>query len=253
MRPAPRILVVEDEESLARGLAFNFTQEGYAVTVAGEGRAALRHVDRSAGEGGEAFAAVVLDLMLPGMSGYEVCREIRRRVPEVPVIILSARTLSEDRTLAFEAGADQYLAKPFALPELLARVRNVVTRKGRAAEAAGPSADTEDRSVSFGRVRVDFDAYELTAEREGAATTRELTPLEAELLRYFWRNPGRVLSRDEILARVWPADAEVTTRTVDNFVLRLRKAIEADPGSPRHLLSVRGAGYRFVAEPDGGE
>ncbi|MEM9702960.1 MAG: response regulator transcription factor, partial [Planctomycetota bacterium] len=239
----------EDEESLARGLAFNFTQEGYEVTVAGDGRAALRHVDRAAGDGGAAFDVVVLDLMLPGMSGYEVCREIRRRDGGVPVIILSARTLSEDRTLAFDAGADQYLGKPFALPELLARVRNVLSRRdsereGGTSNGAGPAPETR---VGFGSVEVDFDAYELTATRDGATTTRELTPLEAELLKYFVRNPGRVLSRDEILARVWPAEADVTTRTVDNFVLRLRKMIEADPAVPRHLLSVRGAGYRFVA------
>ena len=241
-RDAPRLLVVEDERAIAEGLRFNFEQEGYAVTVAADGPAALAAF--AAGrDRGAAFDAIVLDLMLPGMSGYEICRTIRRADAAVPVLMLTARTLTEDIVGGFEAGADQYLTKPFVLPELLARVRAMLSRPR-------PSADRPDEAkpepvAAFGDVAVDFDAFRLTVRRGDKPRTHDLTTQEAALLRLFAENPGRVLPRQEILRKVWPPDADVTPRTIDNFVLRLRRMVEPDPSDPRHIVSVRGTGYRF--------
>ena len=245
-RTAPRLLVVEDERAIAEGLRFNFEQEGYAVTVAADGAVALRAF-ADGKQRNEPFDAIVLDLMLPGMSGYDICRSIRATDAAVPVLMLSARTLTEDKVGGFEAGADQYLTKPFVLPELLARVRAMLSRPRPPGEARG---DRPEPVTAFGDVRVDFDAFKLTTDRDGALSTRDLTTQEAALMRLFAENPGRVLPRQEILRRVWPPDADVTPRTIDNFVLRLRRMVEPDPARPRHIVSVRGTGYRF--EPDGG-
>ncbi len=236
-----RILIVEDEESIATGLKFNFEQEGYSPTVVGDGRSALAHF----AEGGEGADLIVLDLMLPGMSGYEICRAIRENDPRVPIMVLSARTLSEDRSHAFDCGADQYMTKPFALPELLSRVRNLLERNNRlgvGGELQRPSIE----SFKFRDVEVDFRTFEL---RRGDQVHR-LTTMEMQLLKFFIEHEGEVLSRTRILKVVWDQSAEVTTRTIDNFVMRLRKYIENDHAAPRHLVSVRGTGYRFVADPD---
>ncbi|MGE3316442.1 MAG: response regulator transcription factor [Planctomycetaceae bacterium] len=237
-----RILIVEDEDALAEGLRFNFEQEGYDVVLAGDGPTALeRFEDENA-----PIDLVILDLMLPGMSGYEVCRSIRAMDELVPIIVLSARSLSEDRTQAFDAGTDQYLSKPFALPELLSRVRNRIGRreKSRQAEPAKKAAP-QLRTYEFGNVLVDFDAFTVTVGGKSSA----LTAQELELLRYFIENEGRALSRLRILEDVWDHNPDVTSRTVDNFVMRLRKVIEPDPTQPRHILSLRGMGYRFVSSP----
>ena len=242
----PRLLVVEDERAIAEGLRFNFESEGYAVTVAADGPTALAAFG-AAREAGKAFDALILDLMLPGMSGYEICREVRKADAAVPVLMLTARTLTEDKVTGFEAGADQYLTKPFVLPELLARVRAMLARP-RAA-AAAPESPRVEPVTAFGDVRIDFAAFRLTVDRGEKPRTHDLTTQEAALLRLFAENPGRVLPRQEILRRVWPPDADVTPRTIDNFVLRLRRMVEPDPGEPRHIVSVRGTGYRF--EPGG--
>ena len=238
----PRLLVVEDERAIAEGLRFNFESEGYAVTVAADGPTALAAFG-AARDAGKAFDALILDLMLPGMSGYEICREVRQADAAVPVLMLTARTLTEDKVTGFEAGADQYLTKPFVLPELLARVRAMLARpRLQAAPAASPAIEPV---TAFGDVRVDFDAFRLTANRGEKPRTHDLTTQEAALLRLFAENPGRVLPRQEILRKVWPPDADVTPRTIDNFVLRLRRMVEPDPADPRHIVSVRGTGYRF--------
>ena len=239
-----KILVVEDEESLARGLKFNFEQEGYAVVTAGDGPQALEHFKKAE----PPFDIIVLDLMLPSMSGYEIARVIREIDPAVPILVLSARRLSEDRTLAFDAGTDQYLTKPFALPELLSRVRNLVERRRILTAAANPSPVEAKlpapSQFAFGNVQVDFGRFELQV----GETRHSLTTMEAQLLRYFIEHEGQVLSRRQILEEVWKDDqADLGSRTIDNFVLRLRKMIEADPAEPRHLLSIRGTGYRFVS------
>jgi two-component system OmpR family response regulator len=243
----PRILIVEDEEAMARGLKFNFELEGYEVVVAGDGQAAL---DRFHNEP-VPFDLIVLDLMLPGMSGYEVCRVIRQTDELVPIIVLSARSLAEDRALAFDAGTDQYVTKPFDLREMLTRVRKLIERRPRVPPEDKPAARPAPRSnrvVEFGRVRVDFGKHELTV----AGQRFEPTARELALLEYFLEHEGYVLSRAQILEDVWDESADITTRTVDNFVLRLRKMIELDPAEPQHIVSVRGTGYKFVANPGGG-
>jgi len=236
-----KILIVEDEDALARGLKFNFEQEGFEVTCVGDGPSAV-----SAFESAQPpVDLVILDLMLPGMSGYQVCTAIRSQDVDVPILVLSARSLSEDRAMAFDCGTDQYLSKPFALPELLSRVRNLTERrKRRAVEEAAPARGPA--TFDFAGVHVDFRRYEVAAR----GRTSQLTELELQLLRYFIEHDGDVLTRAEILANVWGERSDLTTRSIDNFVLRLRRIIEANPAEPKHILSVRGAGYRFVARPD---
>lgn len=234
-----RILIVEDERALARGMKFNFEQEGYQVDAVGDGPAALDLLDSA----DPPVDLVLLDLMLPGMSGYETCRHIRDRDTELPVLVLSARTLSEDKTQAFDCGTDQYMTKPFALPELLSRVRNLLERHQR--HTPGP----QPRAYTFGQVRVDFHSYQLDVD----GTIYDLTRTEFELLRYFIDHEGNVLTRSELLRDVWGETDGITSRSIDNFVMRLRRKIEPVVSSPRHILSVRGTGYRFVAEPDTGK
>ena len=230
-----RILIVEDETALAEGLAFNFQQEGFQVDLAGDGTTALDHLKHS----DPAVDIVILDLMLPGMSGFEICRTVREKDGNLPIIVLSARTLSEDKAQAFDAGADQYMTKPFALPELLSRVRNLLDRRQRHNDLA------HDERYKFANVSVDF----LTCQVNVADQTHDLTKTEMELLRYFIDNEGTVLTRHQILRDVWGEPGAITTRSTDNFVMRLRRMIEPDPSQPRHILSVRGTGYRFVATP----
>lgn len=236
-----RILIVEDEEALALGLKFNFEQEGYEVLLAGDGPTALKLFHTAVPR----IDLIILDLMLPGMSGYEICSAIRIVNKLVPIIVLSARGLVEDRMHAFDVGTDQYITKPFALPELLNRVKNLLERYRTLLTDNVPN-DTEvvfEPSVyEFGNVRIDFQAFEV----EVGEKKYSLTTLEMQLLRYFIEHEGEVLSRNKILTEVWDQSADVTTRTIDNFVLRLRKIIEPDPTRPQHILSVRGTGYRFL-------
>lgn len=239
-----RIVIVEDEDAIARGLQFNFEQEGFEVSVFKDGPAVLNYLDEHIGE----VDCIVLDLMLPGMSGYEICRTIRERDQQLPILVLSARTLAEDKSRAFDCGTDQYMTKPFALPELLSRVRNLLNRRRRGEPAQREFNGPERFEIREGVV-VDFRTFEV---RNGPRTY-QLTTTEAQLLRYFIRNRGAVLHRNQILRDVWEQSAEVTTRTIDNFVMRLRKYIEDDPATPAHLLSVRGTGYRFVAGDENGD
>lgn len=243
-----KILIVEDEEALAKGLQFNFEHEGYEVETAGDGHRALDLFDAA----DPPFDLILMDLMLPGMSGYETTREIRERDDQVSILVLSARTLSEDRAMAFDAGTDQYLSKPFALPELLSRVRNLTNRRQARTTSsteivAAPALPTR---FEFGDgIVADFDQFELTV----GDTTHTLTTMEMQLLRYFIEHESRVLSRDQIMENVWEDTAAFSTRSIDNFVMRLRRLIEPLPSVPRHILSVRGTGYRFVANPESGD
>ena len=236
-----RILIVEDEEALALGLKFNFEQEGYEVLLAGDGPTALKLFEDPAAP----VDLIMLDLMLPGMSGYEICTAIRVKNKTVPILVLSARTLSEDRMHAFDCGTDQYITKPFVLPELLNRVRNLLERHKTLLTAA--KADSAEPSTmskfDFQHFRVDPQSFEvITGDRRQSLTTQEM-----QLLRYFIEHEGEVLSRYRILDEVWDEHVDVTTRTIDNFVLRLRKLIEPNPARPQYILSVRGTGYRFVS------
>ncbi|MBS0207929.1 MAG: response regulator transcription factor [Planctomycetes bacterium] len=230
-----RILVVEDEQHLAFGIKFNLEAEGYDVTVCTEGPAALAMIE----DDPLGIELVVLDLMLPGMSGYAICEEIRKQGNQVPVLILSARTLTEDRIRGFDVGADQYLTKPFELDELISRVRNLLARFSRR-----PAPTTKElKTYDFGRAQINFDTYEVNV----AGQPVQLTATEMKLLRYFIDNEESVISRAQLLEDVWGFANSPTTRTVDNFIVRLRKYFELDPAEPQHFLSVRGAGYRFVS------
>lgn len=235
--PLKHILIVEDEEHLRLGIKYNLEAEGYDVTAVGDAPSALNVVD----EGPRPVDLIVLDLMLPGMSGYAFCETIREQGNDMPVLILSARTLAEDRIRGFDVGADQYLQKPFDLDELISRVRNLLARRVRF------TPESIDRGAidvyEFGRARVNFTTFEVTVDDKPL----RLTAMDMKLLRYFIENEGKVLTRSQLLTGVWEQPGHLTTRTVDNFIVRLRKNFERDPGNPRHFLSVRGTGYRFVA------
>jgi DNA-binding response OmpR family regulator len=244
-----RVLVVEDEQHLAQGLRFNLEAEGYAAEVVGDGEAAT---DRLL-EKGENFDAVVLDIMLPGKDGFSVVSELRAARNYVPVLMLTARGRPEDVLKGFASGADDYLAKPFDLSILLARLQGLLRRSQWMRGGPTPSDRSADANASedfgaflFDGKTIDFGALEL---RSGD-TTIHLTLMESELLRHLVRNDGRVVSRKQILEEVWGLHEDTDTRAIDNFVVRLRRYIEDDPANPRHLLTVRGVGYRFLARPE---
>lgn len=242
-----RVLVVEDEAHLAQGLRFNLEAEGYAAEVVGDGEAAT---DRLLGKQ-ENFDAVVLDIMLPGKDGFSVVSELRAARNYVPVLMLTARGRPEDVLKGFASGADDYLPKPFDLSILLARLQGLLRRSQwmgapeRGKTPADVSGVGDFGTFSFRGKTIDFGALEL---RSGGSTIH-LTVMESELLRHLVRNDGKIVSRKQILEEVWGLKEDTDTRAIDNFVVRLRRYIEDDPANPRHLLTVRGVGYRFVANP----
>jgi DNA-binding response OmpR family regulator len=259
-----RVLVVEDEAHLAQGLRFNLQAEGHAVEVAGDGESALERLI----EKRECFDAVVLDVMLPGKSGFDVAALLREKKNYVPILMLTARGRAEDVLQGFAAGADDYLPKPFELAILIARLESLLRRSAwmRNAEPAddgkihennhdddgdqtrspGPSeSKAGGDTFSFGGKTIDFGELELRA----LGNTIHLTVMEAEFLRYLVHSEGRIVSRKSILEDVWGLHEDTDTRAIDNFVVRLRRYMEEDPASPKHLQTVRGVGYRFVAEP----
>jgi two-component system alkaline phosphatase synthesis response regulator PhoP len=238
---AKHILVVEDERHLAVGIKFNLEAEGYRVTVVGDGPSALKLFD--AGE--EQIDLVILDLMLPGMSGYAVCQSLREAGNDVPILMLSARTLAEDRTRGFNMGANQYLSKPFDLEELISRINNLLTHYKRRYEVPRPSAIALT-TFEFGDARINFAEHELVIGGKPV----QLTKREWELLRFFIENEGKLISRQDLLEQVWQMPGHIQTRAPDQFILRLRKLLEPDPAEPQHFLTVRDMGYRFVARPE---
>jgi len=238
---AKHILVVEDERHLAMGIKFNLEAEGFRVTTVGDGPAALHLIE----EGDADVDLVVLDVMLPGMSGYAVCERIREQGSDLPVLILSARTLSEDRTRGFDVGANQYLSKPFELDELLARVKNLLTHHARRHQSARVVPSTLGK-FEFAAAQIDFPQYELKVGGQSV----QLTKREWELLEYFVENEGRLIPRQELLEKVWRMPGHIQTRAPDQFILRLRKVFEADSANPKHFLTIRDMGYRFVARPE---
>jgi DNA-binding response OmpR family regulator len=246
-----RVLVVEDEAHLAQGLRFNLEAEGYSAEVVGDGESAT---DRLL-EKKENFDAVVLDIMLPGKDGFSVVSELRAARNYVPVLMLTAMGRPEDVLKGFASGADDYLAKPFDLSILLARLQGLLRRSqwlrgGQPPEAGDTSGEAgglgDFGTFSFDGKVIDFGALEL---RSGGSTIH-LTLMESELLRHLVRNDGRIVSRKQILEEVWGLHEDTDTRAIDNFVVRLRRYIEDDPANPRHLLTVRGVGYRFLARPE---
>ena len=234
------ILVVEDETHLAVGIKYNLMAEGFDVTTMGDGPTALKFIAESS----PLPDLVILDLMLPGMSGYDVCATLRAAGHEMPVLILSARTLTEDRTRGFDVGADQYLMKPFDLDELLSRVNNLLARR-RDTPRNRPTPEPTPIYEFAGAV-INFDTFEVSVRGKSV----RLTQLEMKLLRYFIENPSRVIPREELLENVWDMPGHLYTRAPDQFLRRLRKTFEPDPSQPRHFLTIRDAGYRFVADPE---
>jgi two-component system alkaline phosphatase synthesis response regulator PhoP len=240
MPSAKHILVVEDERHLAMGIKFNLEGEGYRVTLAGSGPEALLAFQENEAD----VDLIILDIMLPGMSGYAVCESLRNEGSDVPILILSARTLSEDRTRGFDVGANQYLSKPFDLEELLSRVKNLLTHHNRRHQTAAEKQSGLS-TYEFAAAKINFSQFELSIDNKPV----QLTKREWELLEFFVENEGRLIARQELLEKVWHMPGHIQTRAPDQFILRLRKAFEADPANPRHFLTIRDMGYRFIANP----
>jgi DNA-binding response OmpR family regulator len=220
-----RILVVEDEAAIAFGLQLDLTSEGYDVVIESDGESALSRARR------ESFDLILLDIMLPGKDGFEVCRELRREGAKTPIIMLTARAQEAEKVLGLETGADDYVTKPFSPRELRARVKAALRR----------GAEDDPPVVRFGDAEVDFGRCEL--RRAGKPV--ELTAFEFKLLAALIRGGGKVLSRDQLLDLVWGHGTFVTDRVVDNHIVTLRKKVEPEPSEPRYIVSVRGLGYRF--------
>jgi DNA-binding response OmpR family regulator len=231
---AQRVLIVEDEQHLAEGLRFNLEAEGFGADIVETGEAAL---NRLVGAAREAYDLVVLDVMLPGKDGFAVVSELREARQFVPVLMLTARGRPEDVLKGFAAGADDYLSKPTELAILLARIGGLLRRTEWMRQA-------QDRYTFAGKM-IDFDALEL---RVGERTL-PLTLMEANLLRYLISHEGKAVARKAMLEDVWGLREDTDTRAIDNFIVRLRRYIEKEPARPRHLLTVRGVGYRFIANP----
>jgi DNA-binding response OmpR family regulator len=226
----PLVLLVEDELNLARPLRFNLEQEGYSVRATASGREALQWLTS------EPFDLLILDIMIEEMDGFEVARRVRQRDQRLPILMLTARTAEADRVRGLELGADDYLVKPFHLRELLLRVRRMLQRRRWYAGDAGP-----ERLIEVAGHAVNLD--HLTAK--GPHGNLQLTELEGRLLDVLTSEPERVFSRAELLQKVWGYRSDVESRTVDNFIVRLRKYFEPEPEHPRHFLSVRGQGYVY--------
>jgi DNA-binding response OmpR family regulator len=235
----PLIAVIEDEDHLAQGLVFNLQAEGYATHLETDGDAALAYLLKT----GDPIAAIVLDCMLPGADGFAIVRALREARRYTPVLMLTARSRPEDVLEGLEAGADDYLPKPFDLNILLVRLKSLLRRAAWQNAPAPPEAPPDEYSFNHRTIR--FDALELVAPNR----TTQLTLMEAELLRYLTDREGQIVPRKDILEQVWRVHEDTDTRAIDNFIVRLRRYIEDDPGNPQHLLTVRGIGYRFIANP----
>lgn len=232
---AARVLLVEDDAALAAGIAENLRAEGCDVDVEHDGLVAVGRLER------QQFDLLVLDVMLPGCDGFEVCRRLRARGAVTPVLFLTARGDPQDRIRGLEAGGDDYMTKPFHLREFLLRVRAILRRWEWYRGGPGPG----DEVLRFGGNEVRFGAFTATG---WDGQVHELTEKEAMILKFLAEAAGRVVTRDQLVERAWGYDIYPSTRTVDNFILRLRRRFERDPAQPRHFLSVRGVGYRFDAQ-----
>jgi DNA-binding response OmpR family regulator len=246
MSEAPLIVVVEDEEHLAQGLLFNLQAEGYRTHQESDGDAALSYLTETK----DPIAAVVLDCMLPGADGFTIVRALRKAERYTPVLMLTARSRPEDVLEGLDAGADDYLAKPFDLSILLARVKSLLRRTAwqrtqPSETAAAPEQPEPNAEYSFNHRTIRFDHLELIAPNR----TTHLTVMEADLLRHLTEHEGQIVSRKDILEQVWRVHEDTDTRAIDNFIVRLRRYIEDDPATPQHLVTVRGIGYRFIANP----
>ncbi|RPI01587.1 MAG: DNA-binding response regulator [Calditrichaeota bacterium] len=225
-----KILIIEDEINLAEGLKDNLELEGYSVITAFDGEKGLERAVA------ELPNLIILDVMMPKKSGFDVCRELRSRGFTMPIIMLTARTEEVDRVLGLELGADDYVPKPFSMRELIARIKAVLRR-------APGKKDKDIIIYDFGKIKVDFEHY-IAYDQSGAQI--DMTFKEFEILKFFTQNSGRTISRDELLDKVWGYEIYPTSRTVDNHIVKLRKKIETDPENPKHILTVYGIGYKYI-------
>lgn len=225
-----RILLVEDEENLAIGLQYNLTEEGYIVELAKDGREALKLFET------KMVDLIVLDIMIPYIDGFEIARRVREKDPQMPILMLTARTTREDKVKGLELGADDYITKPFHLEELLLRVKGMLKRKTWYQDVT-----SHKPLVSFGKNKINFENLGCS----NAKNDFKLTPQEAMVMKYLIENKGKIVSRKELLENVWHLNPDIETRTVDNFIARLRKYFEVDPSNPVYIKSVRSAGYMF--------
>ena len=226
-----KILVVEDEYQMAQALKDNFEMEGYDVIVANDGESGLHYILDSA------FDLIILDVMLPKISGFDVCKTARQKGIETPIIMLTARGEENDKVRGLENGADDYVTKPFSLIEFLARVKAAIRRGAARNKEVAPA-----NLVAIGRLKIDFISY--SAFIEGAMV--KMSHTEIEILKFLWNRKNETVKRDDIMKQVYGVDGDITTRTIDNFIVRLRQKIELDPASPKHILTVHGMGYKLV-------
>lgn len=222
------ILIIEDDVSILRGLKDNLTFEGYRVHTSTDGQegfklALEKHID-----------LLLLDIMLPGINGYEICRRLKKEKPQLPIIMITARGSEMDTVAGLDVGADDYISKPFGIPELLARVRAVLRRTS--------SDEKEIETFLFGNVSLDFRKFRATVNNEQT----ELSSKEFAIMKYLIEHEQEVIHRHELLEKVWGFEVTPTTRTVDNYILELRKKLETDPSNPKHIITIRGAGYKFM-------
>ncbi|HTD97324.1 MAG TPA: response regulator transcription factor [Edaphobacter sp.] len=240
---APLIVLVEDEEHLAQGLLFNLQAEGYRTHHESDGDAALAYLLSTQ----DPVAAILLDCMLPGADGFTIVRALREAQHYTPVLMLTARSRPEDVLEGIDGGADDYIAKPFDLSILLVRLKSLLRRTAWHTSTPSTQPDEPDQipEYHFNHRTIRFNALELIAPNR----TTHLTLMEADLLRYLTDREGQIVSRKDILEQVWRVHEDTDTRAIDNFIVRLRRYIEDDPAGPQHLLTVRGIGYRFIANP----
>jgi DNA-binding response OmpR family regulator len=251
---SPLVALVEDEEHLAQGLIFNLEAEGYRTHHESDGDAALAYLLEAPLSGPEKVAVIVLDCMLPGTDGFAITRALREAQRYTPILMLTARSHPEDVLEGLEAGADDYLPKPFDLNILIVRIKSLLRRTAwQTAQAQAPAEPPAEPALpdtySFNHRTIRFDALELIAPNR----ITQLTVMEADLLRYLTDREGQIIPRADILEQVWHVHADTDTRAIDNFIVRLRRYIEDDPANPQHLTTVRGIGYRFLANPDHAE
>jgi DNA-binding response OmpR family regulator len=245
MNESPLVAVVEDEEHLAQGLLFNLQAEGYRTHHEADGDSALEYLVNTS----DKIDVVVLDGMLPGTDGFDIVRAMRKAERYTPVLMLTARSRPEEIMEGLEAGADDYLPKPFDLSILLVRIKSLLRRTAWHRHATQPLNEPEPAAqpaeYSFNHRTIRFYLLELVAPNR----TTNLTVMEADLLRYLTEREGQIVSRKEILDQVWRVHEDTDTRAIDNFIVRLRRYIEDDPANPQHLVTIRGVGYRFIANP----
>ncbi len=224
-----KILIIEDQEDLVKGLILNLADEGYEVDYALDGKEGLAKALK------EKPDLILLDIMLPGMNGLEICKELRQNKMDIPIVMLTAKGDEIDKVIGLEIGADDYISKPFSIRELLARVKAHLRRENRGGESVAEVIQLETLKIDFGQFKIIRKGKEIG-----------LTSLEVDVLRYLIGHNGKVVSRDDLLDKIWGYEKFPTTRTIDNHILKLRKKIEIDPNHPRHILTVYGGGYRFV-------